>query len=145
MSVDGVSRNWRRLATVVVVVVALFVVVIVALAALGALRGTGRPGAQEGEAPNTYSRVLTTYEKRVSGNPGLPYTETFATLRCDPGDQLLSGGFSGLDEGTVVIASEPDTVSSAEAWLVGWENDASPDAVYVAVLCAEAAFPPHEG
>jgi hypothetical protein len=27
---------------------------------------------------------------------------------------------------------------------VGWENDASPDAVNVAVLCAEAAFPPHE-
>ncbi len=140
MSVDGASRNRRRLATLAAGA-AVFVVALVTLAGLGSL---GWPRAQEEEAPNTYSRVLNTYEKRVSGNPGLSYTETFATLRCDPGDQLLSGGFSGLDEGTVVIASEPDTVSSAEAWLVGWENDASPDAVNVAVLCAEAAFPPHE-
>jgi hypothetical protein len=140
MSVDGASRNRRRLATLAAGA-AVFVVALVTLAGLGSF---GWPRAQEGEAPNTYSRVLNTYEKRVSGNPGLSYTETFATLRCDPGDQLLSGGFSGLDEGTVVIASEPDTVSSAEAWLVGWENDASPDAVNVAVLCAEAAFPPHE-
>jgi hypothetical protein len=140
MSVDGASRNRRRLATLAAGA-AVFVVALVTLAGLGSF---GWPRAQEGEAPNTYSRVLNTYEKRVSGNPGLSYTETFATLRCDPGDQLLSGGFSGLDEGTVVIASEPDNVSSAEAWLVGWENDASPDAVNVAVLCAEAAFPPHE-
>ena len=140
MSVDRASRNRRRLATLAAGA-AVFLVALVALAGLGSL---GWPRAQEGEAPDTYSRVLNTYEKRVSGNPGLSYTETFATLRCDPGDQLLSGGFSGLDEGTVVIASEPDTVSSAEAWLVGWENDASPDAVNVAVLCAEAAFPPHE-
>jgi hypothetical protein len=140
MSVDGASRNRRRLATLAAGA-AVFVVALVTLSGLGSL---GWPRAQEGEAPDTYSRVLNTYEKRVSGNPGLSYTETFATLRCDPGDQLLSGGFSGLDEGTVVIASEPDTVSSAEAWLVGWENDASPDAVNVAVLCAEAAFPPHE-
>ncbi len=137
---DRASRNRRRPATLAAGA-AVFFVALVALAGLGSL---GWPRAQEREAPDTYSRVLNTYEKRVSGNPGLSYTETFATLRCDPGDQLLSGGFSGLDEGTVVIASEPDTVSSAEAWLVGWENDASPDAVNVAVLCAEAAFPPHE-
>ncbi len=137
---DRASRNRRRLATLAAGA-AVFLVALVALTGLGSL---GWPRAQEGEAPDTYSRVLNTYEKRVSGNPGLSYTETFATLRCDPGDQLLSGGFSGLDEGTVVIASEPDTVSSGEAWLVGWENDASPDAVNVAVLCAEAAFPPHE-
>ena len=140
MSVDRASRNRRRL-TALAAGAAVFIVALVTLAGLGSL---GWPRAQEGEAPNTYSRVLNTYEKRVSGNPGLSYTETFATLRCDPGDQLLSGGFSDLDEGTVVIASEPDTVSSGEAWLVGWENDASPDAVNVAVLCAEAAFPPHE-
>lgn len=143
MPVDGASRNRRRLVTTIAGAV-VFVVVLVALAGLGTLRGSVSPGAQEGEAPGTYSRVLTTYEKRISANPGLSYTENFATLRCDPGDQLLSGGFSGVDEGTVVISSEPDTVSSAEAWVVGWENDASPDAVNVAVLCAEAAFPPHE-
>ena len=137
---DRASRYRRRLATLAAGA-AVFLVALVALTGLGSL---GWPRAQEGEASDTYSRVLNTYEKRVSGNPGLSYTETFATLRCDPGDQLLSGGFSGLDEGTVVIASEPDTVSSGEAWLVGWENDASPDAVNIAVLCAEAAFPPHE-
>ena len=137
---DRASRNRRRLATLAAGA-AVFLVALVALTGLGSL---GWPRAQEGEAPDTYSRVLNTYEKRVSGSPGLSYTETFATLRCDPGDQLLSGGFSGLEEGTVVIASEPDTVSSGEAWLVGWENDASPDAVNIAVLCAEAAFPPHE-
>jgi hypothetical protein len=140
VSVDRASRNRRRLATLAAGA-AVFLVALVALAGLGSL---GWPRAKEGEAPDTYSRVLNTYEKRVSGNPGLSYTETFATLRCDPGDQLLSGGFSGLDEGTVVFASERDTVSSGEAWLVGWENDASPDAVNVAVVCAEAAFPPHE-
>jgi hypothetical protein len=141
--VDGAGRDLVWKLAMVVAGAAAFVVVVAAVVGLDTLRGPGRPGAQD-EAPGTYSRVLTTYEKRVSANPGLSYTETFATLRCDPGDQLLSGGFSGLDEGTVVIASEPDTVSSAEAWLVGWENDASPDAVNVAVLCAEAAFPPHE-
>jgi len=141
--VDGAGRDLAWKLATVVAGAAVFVVVVAAVVGPDALRGPGRPGTQD-EAPSTYSRVLTTYEKRVSGNPGLSYTETFATLGCDPGDQLLSGGFSGLDEGTVVITSEPDTVSSAEAWLVGWENDASPDAVNVAVLCAEAAFPPHE-
>ena len=140
---DGAGRDLAWKLATVVAGAAVFVVVVAAVVGPDALRGPGRPGTQD-EAPSTYSRVLTTYEKRVSGNPGLSYTETFATLGCDPGDQLLSGGFSGLDEGTVVITSEPDTVSSAEAWLVGWENDASPDAVNVAVLCAEAAFPPHE-
>ena len=143
MRVNGADRErGRRLVAFVAGVVA-FGVVLAALVGLGALRGSERPGAQE-EGPSTYSRVLTTYEERVTANPGLSYTETFATARCDPGDQLLSGGFSGLDEGTAVIANGPDTVSSAEAWLVGWENDASPDAVEVTVLCAEAAFPPHE-
>ncbi len=138
---DRASRNRRRLATLAAGA-AVFLVALVALTGLGSL---GWPWARERGAPDTtYSRVFNTYQKRVSGNPGLSYTETFATLRCDPGDQLLSGGFSGLDEGTVVIASEPDTFSSGEAWLVGWENDASPDAVNIAVLCAEAAFPPHE-
>jgi len=141
--VDGAGRDLAWKLATVVAGAAAFVVVVAAVVGPDALRGPGRPGTQD-EAPGTYSRVLITYEKRVSGNPGLSYTETFATLGCDPGDQLLSGGFSGLDEGTVVITSEPDTVSSAEAWLVGWENDASPDAVNVAVLCAEAAFPPHE-
>ncbi|HKH76100.1 MAG TPA: hypothetical protein VKA51_04005 [Rubrobacteraceae bacterium] len=140
---DGAGRDLAWKLATVVAGAAAFVVVVAAVVGPDAFWGPGRPGTQD-EAPGTYSRVLITYEKRVSGNPGLSYTETFATLGCDPGDQLLSGGFSGLDEGTVVITSEPDTVSSAEAWLVGWENDASPDAVNVAVLCAEAAFPPHE-
>ncbi len=141
---DGAGRKRsRKLATVFAGAAAALVVVLAVLAGPGALRGPGRPGAQE-EGPRTYSRVLITYEERVPGNPGLAYTETFATLRCDPGDQLLSGGFSGVDEGTNVIANGPDTASSAEAWLVGWENDASPDAVDVTILCAEAAFPPHD-
>ena len=140
---DGAGRDLGRKPATAVAGTAAFVVVAVAVVGLGALGGTGRPGARE-EAPGTYSRVLTTYEEQVPGNPGLPYTETFATVRCDPGDQLLSGGFSGVDEGTAVIANGPDTASSAEAWLVGWENDASSDAVDVTVLCAEAAFPPHE-
>ena len=120
---------------------AVFIVILAALAWPG---GAGRPGAEGIGGPDAYGRVLTTYEERVLANSGLSYTETFAALRCDPGDQLLSGGFSGVDKGTVVIANGPDTASSAEAWLVGWENDASPDAVDVTILCAEAAFPPYD-
>jgi hypothetical protein len=141
---NGARRGRGRKPATVFAGAAAFVVDLGVLAGPGALRGPGRPGAQEDEGPGTYSRVLSTYEEQVPGNLGLPYTETFATLRCDPGDQLLSEGFSGVDEGTNVIANGPDTASSAEAWLVGWENDASPDAVDVTILCAEAAFPPHE-
>ncbi len=140
---DGAGGDLGRKLATVVAGAAAFVVVLAAVVGLGALRGAGRSDAQE-EATGTYSRVLTTYDEQVPGNPGLAYAETFATLKCDPGDQLLSGGFSGVDEGTAVIANGPDTASSAEAWLVGWKNDASPDAVDVTVLCAEAAFPPHE-
>lgn len=131
-----------RPALVGVVAVA-FVVILAALAWLG---GAGRPGGAEvvAEGPGAYGRAPATYKERVTSNPGLSYTENYATARCDPGDKLLSGGFSAVDEGTVVVANAPDTFSSAEAWLVGWENDASPDAVEVTVLCAEAAFPPHE-
>ena len=138
---DGAGRGRGRKLATVGAGAAAFVVVLAVLAGLG---GAAPPGAQGEEGPEAYSRLPTTYEKRVSANPGLSYTETFATLRCDPGDQLLSGGFSGVEEGTVVIANAPDTAASAEAWLVGWENDASPDAVDVTILCAEAAFPPHD-
>lgn len=120
------------------------VVVFAALAGLGVSSWGGTPGAQE-EAPGTGDGArISTYEKRVTGNPGLPYTETFAASRCDRGDRLLSGGFYGVDEGTAVIASAPDDSSSQEDWLVGWENDSTPDAVEVSALCADEALPPHE-
>lgn len=77
------------------------------------------------------------YQRQVLSNPGLAKTETFAALGCYPGDVLLSGGYSGVDEGTLITANGPDPASSEETWLVGWKNDDSSDAVDVRVLCLD--------
>jgi hypothetical protein len=77
------------------------------------------------------------YQRQVLSNPGLAKTETFAALGCYPGDVLLSGGYSGVDEGTLITADGPDSASSEEAWLVGWRNDDSSDAIDVRVLCLD--------
>lgn len=140
---DGAGRDGNRRVGALVAAAA-FVVVLAVLVGLGAFRDPGSPGrAPKTPGSGEYSRI-STYKKQVPSYPGLSYTENFATLECDPGDLLLSGGFSGVDEGTAIVASAPDAISSAEVWLVGWENDASPDSINVAVLCAEGAFPPHE-
>ena len=83
-----------------------------------------------------------TYQRQVHSNPGLAKTETFASLGCYPGDLLLSGGYSGVDPGTLITANGPDSASSEESWLVGWRNDDSSDAVDVRVLCLDQRFQP---
>lgn len=82
------------------------------------------------------------YQRQVLSNPGLAKTETFAALGCYPGDVLLSGGYSGVDEGTLITANGPDPASSEETWLVGWRNDDSSDAVDVRVLCLDQSALP---
>lgn len=61
-----------------------------------------------------------------------------ANAACDGGETLLSGGFSGMDQGTYLIASFPE--KSANPWVVRWKNDATVDFGGVHALCAD--FPP---
>jgi len=110
--------------------------VLVVIFAASMPRGPVHPGAANRLEP---TRGFT-YQRQVLSNPGLAKTETFASLGCYPGDLLLSGGYSGVDEGTLITANGPDSVSSEEAWLVGWRNDDSSDAVDVRVLCLDQSF-----
>ncbi len=118
----------------VVGVAAVLVVIFAALMPTGPVH----PGATNRLEP---SRGFT-YQRQVLSNPGLAKTETFASLGCYPGDLLLSGGYSDVDEGTQITANGPDSASSEEAWLVGWRNDDSSDAVDVRVLCLDQSFLP---
>jgi hypothetical protein len=68
-----------------------------------------------------------------------------ASWRCDPGDQLLSGGYAWTLNATsvAVVASLP---RSGDEWLVQWANTADPDQpleMRIYVRCADAAPPAH--
>ena len=75
-----------------------------------------------------------------------PNNTTSVLVKCDPGDKVLSGGYSGLEpnEGTVtqeIPTETTDTQGNKEAWKVLWQNGTeSESGVLVIALCAD--FPP---
>lgn len=53
---------------------------------------------------------------------------------CDTGDELLSGGFSSIDNGTSVMGNRP---SNKRTWRLTWKNDATTDSVSVWIFCGD--------
>jgi hypothetical protein len=68
-----------------------------------------------------------------------------AEWSCDPGDQLLTGGYRWMINATsvAVVGSWP----SGNTWLVQWANTAAPNQPYemqIYVKCADTAAPNHQ-
>ena len=63
---------------------------------------------------------------------------------CDPGDTLITGGFSQVDAGTLLTGSTPGSnpANGAPAWEVKWVNDSTQDTIFIEVFCADVT-PPH--
>ena len=100
---------------------------------------------------NLHSSALmraSTYEAQtiVSDNSTDPTNQTFGLAKCDVGDKVLSGGFSGLDpnEGTLTQTTpveKTDADGTKEGWQVLWKNGTEAESgVIVTALCAD--FPP---
>ncbi len=71
-------------------------------------------------------------------------------LRCDPGDQLLSGGhllWESTSASFELVASLPVTAPGFEnTWMVRWTNRVNPDQpdrIKIYALCADTAAPAH--
>jgi hypothetical protein len=67
-----------------------------------------------------------------------------ASFACDPGDQLLTGGYRWMVNATSVsvVGSWP----SGNSWIVQWANTAHPSQPYemqIYVKCADTAAPTH--
>jgi hypothetical protein len=60
---------------------------------------------------------------------------------CDTGDALLGGGFSEIDNGTRLVASEPFTPNPQDAWRVKFVNNSTEDTITVHTLCADFGAP----
>ena len=63
---------------------------------------------------------------------------------CDNGDTLLGGGFSEIDNGTRLVASEPFTPNPQDAWRVKFVNNSTEDTIVVDTICADSP-PLHAG
>lgn len=63
-----------------------------------------------------------------------------ATFFCAEGDIAISGGFSEVEEGTVVLESHRDLESSSthEGWRVEWKSPSLADHIRVEVTCIDA-------
>jgi len=57
---------------------------------------------------------------------------------CNPGDTLVGGGFDGIDNGTRLVASEPFTPNSQDAWRVKFVNNSTEDTITVDTICADS-------
>ena len=73
------------------------------------------------------------------GNPACSGNRTCtATLRCDPGDILLSGGFNQIDNGTRLYAAFPFNANGSDhKYVAHWENNSTADTIELNVLCAD--------
>ncbi|MPZ22068.1 MAG: hypothetical protein GEU28_00645 [Dehalococcoidia bacterium] len=70
---------------------------------------------------------------QTTGNGGANQTVS-VSVACDPGDQLLSGGYYGVEPATRVLASFPEV---GEQWVVSWRNGPTPDFVGVVANCTD--------
>jgi hypothetical protein len=57
---------------------------------------------------------------------------------CDTGDTMLGGGFGDIDNGTRLVASEPFTPNSQDAWRVIFVNNSTEDTITVDTICADS-------
>jgi hypothetical protein len=63
---------------------------------------------------------------------------------CDPGDTMLGGGFSAIDNGTRLVTSEPFTPNDQDTWRVQFVNNSTEDTIVVDTICADTP-PLHPG
>ncbi len=58
---------------------------------------------------------------------------------CDAGDFVLGGGYSGVDRGTHVLQSGPNSLNGVNerGWSVRWSNDSTRDTISVTAVCAD--------
>jgi hypothetical protein len=103
-----------------------------------------------GLAPASFMRGQTVWKKLDTigerlpveiGNPPCSGNRTCtATLRCDPGDVLLSGGFNSIDNGTRLFAAFPFNANGYDhKYVIHWENNSTADTVTLNIVCANNA------
>ncbi|MDQ2984233.1 MAG: hypothetical protein M3R70_09975 [Actinomycetota bacterium] len=56
---------------------------------------------------------------------------------CDTGDVMVSGGFSEIDNGTRLVASEPFTPNPQDTWRVKFVNNSTEDTIQVHTICLD--------
>jgi hypothetical protein len=57
---------------------------------------------------------------------------------CDNGDTMVGGGFSDIDNGTRLVASEPFTPNSQDTWRIKFVNNSTEDTITVDTICADS-------
>jgi hypothetical protein len=64
--------------------------------------------------------------------------ECTASIKCDPGDVLLSGGYDSIDNGTRLIAAFPFNANGNDhKYVMHWANNSTVDTVRLVILCAD--------
>jgi hypothetical protein len=101
-----------------------------------------------GLSPASFMRSPTKWKKLVTvgerlpveiGNPACSGSrDCTATLRCDPGDVLLSGGFNQIDNGTRLMAGFPFNANGYDhKYVLHWHNNSTADTVELNIICAD--------
>jgi hypothetical protein len=100
----------------------------------------GKDSSQLMTASTYFSESPLTTGHNIGNGTGIHHAE----WRCDPGDQLLTGGYRWMINATsvAVVGSWP----SGNSWIVQWANTAAPNVPYemqIYVKCADTAAPAH--
>ena len=92
---------------------------------------------------NASAFVRSTCSKLESSTGSIaPEGQVSKTVFCDGDGFALSGGYSSVDEGTLISSSGPSSIeNNPDRWVVRWRNDATPDSISVMVLCADVGTP----
>lgn len=100
----------------------------------------GKDSSQLMTASTYFSTSPETSGQDIGNGTGIRHAE----WRCDPGDQLLTGGYRWMVNATsvAVVGSWP----SGNSWIVQWANTAAPTVPYdmqIYIKCADTAAPAH--
>jgi hypothetical protein len=100
----------------------------------------GLPQSSFMRAPTKWKSLSTIGERlpvEIGNPPCSGNRECTATIRCDPGDVLLSGGFERIDNGTRLISAFPFNANGYDQkYVVHWDNNSTADTVTLDILCA---------
>ncbi len=100
----------------------------------------GKDSSQFMTASTYFSQSPETSGTDIGNGTGIRH----AQWSCDPGDQLLTGGYRWMINATsvAVVGSWP----SGNSWIVQWANTAAPNVPYemqIYIKCADTAAPAH--
>ena len=101
----------------------------------------GKDSSQFMTASTYFKQSPHTSGQDIGNGTGIRHAE----FSCDPGDQLLTGGYRWMVNATsvAVVGSWP----SGNTWLVQWANTAAPNQPYemqIYIKCADTAAPAHD-